>query len=169
MNRAVLQTVAVAGLCAVLLAATWLTTRERIAANRSAAERAELAALTGVEVGAAPQWRDGVWSAGDGRQVVRVRVDGYGGPMTLLVGIVDTATGAPALLGVRVARHQETPGIADFLSRPGSGWLAGLRDLRAPAIEHVDGVSGATITSRAVLRGVRQAVERAGSEGPVNG
>jgi len=162
MTRAVLQSVAVAGLCALLLALTWLATRERIAANRSAAERAQLAALTGAEVPTAPQWRDGIWATGDGRQVVRVRVNGYGGPMTLLVAMAANAPAkAPRLLGVRVTRHQETPGIADFLSRPRSGWLAELRDLPAPAVSDIDGVSGATITSRAVLRAVAEAFDRA--------
>ena len=71
--------------------------------------------------------------------------DGYGGPMTVLVGYI----GAD-LVAVRVPAHRETPGFSDILHP--DDWLGsfGREELVA-----IDTVSRATITSRSVLRAVR--------------
>ena len=158
-------------LCAALLSGTHHLTAERIGDNTTRAANAEVYALLGINQAAAsapaPDWRDGVWALCDGRFVVRRAASGYAGPISMIVGIdigndvaidisndaaIDTGRAAPRLIGVRVAAHAETPGIADFLDRPTSGWLAALSDLPAAALDRVDTVSGATISSRAVLR-----------------
>lgn len=150
MVKPVLQAVAIAALCAALLAGTHALTGERIASNESAHLRAELAALIGDNLPAtAPDWRDDVWTLCDGRRIVRTTAAGYSGPVTLLVGWRLDAQ--PGILGVRATAHRETPGIADFLDHPARGWLAGLPGATPAAIAEMDTVTGATITSRAVL------------------
>ena len=56
--------------------------------------------------------------------------------------------------GLRVTRHQETPGIADFITQPQRPWLQHLVLLDADEIGRVQALTGATITSRAILRGL---------------
>ena len=90
-----------------------------------------------------------------------VAPDGYSGPIELLVGIAPDGT----LLGVRVTRHKETPGLGDFIELRKSDWInqfAG-RSLRSPALERwqvrrdggdFDQFTGATVTPRAVVTAV---------------
>ncbi len=63
--------------------------------------------------------------------------NGYGGEMEFIAAFAEGGA-----FGARVVRHRETPGIADFLQKPGGAKKA------------LDGVSGATITSDALARAV---------------
>jgi electron transport complex protein RnfG len=87
--------------------------------------------------------------------------DGYAGDIDLLVALAADGT----LLGVRSPRHRETPGIGDVVLRDDADWLAQFNgadtDLDAhrarsevPWAEQFDGVTGATITTRAVTDAV---------------
>lgn len=96
--------------------------------------------------------------------VFKVASTGYGGPIVLLVG-VDTEKGV--LTGVRVLEHQETPGLGSniteeaFLSQfPGKP----LTDPFAIG-KDVQAVSGATISSRAVVRACVKVAEILRGEG----
>lgn len=90
---------------------------------------------------------------------------GYSGDIHLLVGI--TADGR--ITGVRVVSHRETPGLGDDIEVRRSDWILGFddRSLGDPpeALWRVrseggvfDQFTGATITPRAVVRGVRNAL-----------
>jgi electron transport complex protein RnfG len=94
-----------------------------------------------------------------------VAPDGYAGSIRLLVGI--DAEGQ--LLGVRVLAHRETPGLGDAIDERKSTWIDGFkgRSLGDPALErwHVtkdggefDQFTGATVTPRAVVRAVKNAL-----------
>jgi electron transport complex protein RnfG len=94
-----------------------------------------------------------------------VAPDGYSGSIRLLVGI-DTEG---RLLGVRVLAHRETPGLGDAIEQHKSTWIDGFkgRSLGDPALErwHVkkdggefDQFTGATVTPRAVVRAVKNAM-----------
>jgi electron transport complex protein RnfG len=86
---------------------------------------------------------------------------GYSGPIALMLGVDRDG----ALLGVRVVAHAETPGLGDKIEAGKSGWIlkfAG-RSLDNTAPERwkvkkdggdFDQFAGATITPRAVVRGV---------------
>lgn len=81
---------------------------------------------------------------------------GYGGPVTVLVGIDPDG----AVLGAQIINHKETPGFFRLLGR--ENFLAqflGLsyRDSMQPGND-IDMVSGATFSAEAVARGIRQAV-----------
>jgi len=66
--------------------------------------------------------------------------------------------GQGRLLGARVTGHRETPGLGDFIDLDTSPWMLRFADTKPLA---VDAVSGATITSEAVKRGVQQMLDAA--------
>jgi len=98
--------------------------------------------------------------------ILPVRVtDGYGGDMKMIVGI--KATGD--ISGVRVLSHTETPGLGDKIDAKKSDWILSFtgRSLTNPNIARwrvkkdggeFDQFTGATITPRAVVKGVLNAL-----------
>lgn len=88
---------------------------------------------------------------------------GYGGPMTLMLGIDQHGQ----VLGVRVIAHKETPGLSTPMEADKSDWifvfngksLSNTTDkdwLVKKDGGHIDQFSGATITPRAIVKGVHQ-------------
>lgn len=95
-----------------------------------------------------------------------VAPDGYAGEIRLLVGI--QADGRIA--GVRVTGHKETPGLGDYIEIARSIWINQFdgKSLAQPAEVAwkvrkdggaFDYVAGATITPRAVVKAVRNALQ----------
>lgn len=91
---------------------------------------------------------------------------GYSGVIRLLLGI--DANGA--LTGVRVLSHTETPGLGDAIDLSKSQWVLSFngKSLQQPDEKgwHVkkdggqfDSFTGATITPRAVVKGVHEALQ----------
>ncbi len=97
--------------------------------------------------------------------VETVAPDGYAGPIRLLVGInVDGS-----LAGVRVASHNETPGLGDAIEAEKSDWILAFEGLSLGGTTSddwtvksqgglFDQFTGATITPRAVVRAVYRAL-----------
>lgn len=97
--------------------------------------------------------------------VTAVAPNGYTGPIRMLVGIgVDGRT-----IAVRVTEHTETPGLGDDIDADKSDWIDAFRGL--PTEDPLspdwtlskdggrfDHMSGATVTSYAVVNAVRNAV-----------
>ena len=94
-----------------------------------------------------------------------VAPDGYSGSIKLLVGIKADGT----LSGVRVVAHRETPGLGDAIDEARSDWIHIFdgKSLDDPTPGqwkvkkdggHFDQLTGATITPRAVVKAVRQAL-----------
>lgn len=92
--------------------------------------------------------------------------EGYGGNIHLLVAI--RANGE--ISGVRVVAHKETPGLGDYIEIAKSDWILGFnglsRSVRPDADWQVkkdggqfDYMAGATITPRAVVKGVHHALQ----------
>lgn len=95
-----------------------------------------------------------------------VNTIGYGGPIVQLIAIASDGR----ILGVRVLTHKETPGLADRIDAAKSDWITrfdGLSlsntPLKSWAVKkdggQFDQFSGATITPRAVVKGILQALE----------
>ena len=93
----------------------------------------------------------------------QVKKPGYGGPITLIIGL-DTAGN---VLGARVIRHKETPGLADRIDITKDDWITRFngRSLANTSTQawHVkkdggefDQFTGATITPRAVVGAIYQ-------------
>jgi electron transport complex protein RnfG len=106
----------------------------------------------------------------DGKNVAviinAVAPDGYNGDIALLIAI-DTSG---KLIGVRVAKHRETPGLGDAIEIQRSDWILGFtgKSLENPASKNwrvkrdggvFDQFTGATITPRAVVKAVHKALQ----------
>ena len=90
---------------------------------------------------------------------------GYNAPIDLLVGV-----GADSnVTGVRAVRYRETPGLGDLINRDKSSWIEQFRGktLLAPPGDkwlvkqdegQFDSITGATVTSRAVVAAVKNAL-----------
>ena len=92
--------------------------------------------------------------------------DGYSGEIKILVGIRYNGE----IAGVRVLSHKETPGLGDAIEERRSHWIYQFdgRSLDNPSVENwkvqrdrgeFDQLTGATISSRAVVKAVRKALE----------
>jgi electron transport complex protein RnfG len=174
----------IAAICTALVALTYSATRERIAANERAwLEQSLTPALSGLFFDSAvtespitipaphelPGSEDAIIYrvySGDtpvaALFVVSAR-DGYAGAIRLLVGVdVDGV-----VTGVHVLAHRETPGLGDRIERTKSDWLERFdgRSLGSPSANawkispdggYFDQLTGASVTSRAVVKAVRQ-------------
>jgi len=94
--------------------------------------------------------------------VFKVQARGYAGPVVSMMGVDRDGK----LLGVRVIKHRETPGLGDKIEPAKSEWIRGFegRSLGNPVAEKFavkkdggvfDQFAGATITPRAVVKSVK--------------
>ncbi|NMY98670.1 RnfABCDGE type electron transport complex subunit G [Pseudomonas proteolytica] len=95
--------------------------------------------------------------------VLRSQVDGYGGRIELLIAIDHNAK----LLGVKTLEHRETPSLGGHIGEPGNAWLASFKGLSRENPQvwalkkdsgQFDQMAGATITSRAVINAIHDAL-----------
>ena len=128
-------------LSAAGLVCVYIFTQPKITANAKAAfEKARLEVLG---------------STGSG-EAITVAPRGYAGPINMLVG-VDKAK----VVGVKILNHRETPGLGNKIVKPEFlRQFAGktLTDPIEPK-KDIDAITGATISSRAVSKGVREALD----------
>ena len=98
--------------------------------------------------------------------VFQTTARGYAGEIVVLIGVDRDGT----MLGARVIRHKETPGLGDKVELAKSKWIHAFagKSLGAPPAEQwavkkdggqFDQFAGATITPRAVVKAVRQGLE----------
>ena len=155
---------AICAVVALLLATVNILTRDIIAANAQKEREKAVAdiypAMTTMEA-QENDWLDGVnnvYAVYENDAWIGYAVDlnsrGFGGDINMIVGIRTDGTVA----GVRVISHSETPGLgskatlADYLQNyTGVGEQLTIK-------EDIDAVSGATISSKAVLAGVNLAL-----------
>ena len=176
----------IAAICAGLVAATYLQTEERIAANEQAwLEQSLTPALAGLffEGGVsesmliipAPHDLPGpddviVYRVFAEEQAVAALFavtarDGYAGPIRVLIGVEYDGT----VTGVRILEHRETPGLGDRIAstRSDSDWVFQFdgRSLQEPPSDdwelktdggQFDQLSGASVTPRAVLKAIKE-------------
>ncbi|WP_018277257.1 electron transport complex subunit RsxG [Teredinibacter turnerae] len=93
--------------------------------------------------------------------VFQVETEGYGGTITLMLAL----TPEGEIVGLRTLSHKETPGLADKIETDKSDWILGFNGLSLSntarekwAVKkdggQFDQFTGATITPRAVVKGV---------------
>jgi electron transport complex protein RnfG len=98
--------------------------------------------------------------------------DGYAGPMSLLVAVLRDGS----LGGVRVVSHHETPGLGDKIEEEKSDWILGFagKSLGNPSPAgwkvkrdggEFDQFTGATVTPRAIVKAVKNALLYAQEKG----
>lgn len=122
-----------------LLASIHTLTQERIIHNELISETK---ALAGLVDSTEPEFLHQ-----QGIELVYTEIRGYGGTMKIVVAFREAD-----IHGVRVLRHGETPGFSDVLLP--TAWIKNFSTL---PLAEVDAVSGATITTNAVLRAVKDA------------
>ena len=186
MGRAALGLATFALITAGSVALTRGLTEERIADNRQASRNREVAAVAPaghdgrlldhvMSRPAAPAFGFEapvtLWQARAGERVLGVVVPvtaarGYSGDISLVVGLDAAGT----ITGVRVTDHRETPGLGDRIEArkgdwieqftghsladpPAGGWAVG------PDGGGVEALTGATITSRAVVSAVHRTLQ----------
>jgi Na+-translocating ferredoxin:NAD+ oxidoreductase subunit G len=185
--KPVLTLAIVAAVSTVLVTLVANVTRDRIAANEQAWIKQRLAALVAPATHDNDLLADSILvTAPDllgSAQPVRIyrarragapvaavirpiAPDGYRGPIELLVAIGHDGR----LIGVQVIRHDETPGLGDAFESRDVHWLDGFRGrslgdpppprwtVRRDGGEF-DAFTGATITPRAIVKAVRNALE----------
>lgn len=95
--------------------------------------------------------------------IYQVTGKGYAGPVVIVMGVDREGT----ILGVRVTRHAETPGLGDKIDAAKSDWVLRFngKSLEYPPLARwsvkkdcgdFDQFTGATITPRAVVDAVKQ-------------
>ena len=164
----------------LLIAGTYLLTKDRIALEKRKAEEKALLQIVPRErhdnsmldetimVGPATpglglREEKRIYIARQGDRVIAAIIpatapDGYTGEIDLVVGVNSDGT----IAGVRALSHKETPGLGDKVDRKKSDWVLGFngRSLQDPtlpgwAVKKDKGVfdqfTGATITPRAVV------------------
>ena len=93
--------------------------------------------------------------------VYRATAKGYAGMIQLLVGVDAAGT----VTGVRTIQHRETRGIGDVIDLRRSDWIRGFDGSTAASLtaaeSRVHVVSGASITTSAVIDAVHSALEGA--------
>lgn len=110
-----------------------------------------------------PAFRDGEFVAA---AIEAETPEGYAGPIRLLIGIDPQGT----IIAVRTVSHRETPGLGDAIEASRSDWIKvfAQRSLGSPPAEQwrlkgdggaFDGITSATISTRAVVGAVRQVLE----------
>lgn len=136
-------TVSLIAMCAgALLVVVHIVTREPIEANRSTEEVNRMAGLVDTT--------DVEKLCEQGIELQTIEIQGYGGLMKVLVAFQNEK-----VLGVRVTRHDETPGFDSILAP--DDWI---QTFGSKPVDEIDAVSRATITSRAVLRAVEEAMDQ---------
>ena len=100
-----------------------------------------------------------------GAVLLRSQTNGYGGPIELLIAIAHNGK----LLAVKTLSHSETPSLGGRIAEPGNPWMAAFKGLSRDAPKdsdwalkkdhgQFDQMAGATITSRAVVSAVHDAL-----------
>lgn len=98
--------------------------------------------------------------------VFQTAARGYAGDIAVLIGVDAGGT----LLGARVVKHQETPGLGDKIEAAKTRWIDDFtgKSLTSPPTEKwgvkkdggvFDQFAGATITPRAVVKAVKQGLD----------
>ena len=174
----------------LLISATYLLTKDRIAVEQRKAEEKALleivpasrhdnsmlddtiavdASTEGLSLRDAKQ----IYLARQGGKAVAAVIpvlapDGYSGEISLIVGVNVDGTVA----GVRALKHKETPGLGDKVDIKKSDWVLGFKgtSLKNPSLAqwavkkdkgHFDQFTGATITPRAVVAATLRALQYA--------
>ena len=153
MMRPLFSLAGISLVCALLLAGAYELTEQAVEDNRAAHAWRLAFELVGERFDpSGVHWRDDALELPNGAWLRRTAVPGYAGEIRLLAAF----SAGGRLLGGRVARHRETPGLGDFVDLDKSDWM--LRFAHTPASE-VEAVTGATITSNAVKQGMQRLVD----------
>lgn len=161
MFKQMLSLVFIAGSCGAILLTTQTMTQPAIQANRNTQASEIFSQLLGSRL--PDRWQTSANLPTTDQLISQPRGNcedwlfsadqqsGYAGNITLLA-----LWRADRSLSLRVLSHRETPGIGDFIDHTRSTWITDLDGSVAEDIEQIDNVSGATITTAAIMRSMQQ-------------
>ncbi|WP_411389966.1 RnfABCDGE type electron transport complex subunit G [Pseudomonas sp. MPB23] len=86
--------------------------------------------------------------------LLHVQASGYAGPIELLIAIDRDGR----LLGLKTLEQAETPSLGGHIGEPGNPWMAAFKGYSSDAPPRFDQMAGATVTSRAVINAVHDAL-----------
>ena len=132
-------------------------TKARYAELQLEEQRNSMASIFGATDIAVAELGDNVYQVRQGEDIlgycVQVVTAGFGGDMTLMVGFNSDL----AVVGVQILSHSETPGLGAKVNDAGYLSQYGGKTGDLALGEDIDAISGATISSKAVLAGVNEA------------
>lgn len=168
-----------AALCGAALAAIFVLTRDKIESAEARAQMAALHALVPPDMYDNDLLQSALWlTDSQGQPVLVYRAtrrgalsravfqsassEGYSGPIDLFVAFDADGT----LRSTRVVHHRETPGLGDVIESEKSSWITQFFGAPASSIWRLsedggsfDAVTGATVSSRAVVDALEKANE----------
>lgn len=173
MRRMIVVLTLVMVLSGVVLAATFATLSPRIELNRERALQASLAALFAdveepsfeqLEIDAIDVYRGSDQAGELIGFAVRVTASGYNGPINMLVGLAPELN---EIVGLQIVENLETPGLggriterdfrAQFDGLDPTEPIQSVRNIEPdPAANEVQAISGATISTDAVVAGINR-------------
>lgn len=153
-----------------IIAGTYTITEPAAHAQRIKAKNDAMRELVkDAEVFKAVEGKEGWYIAEKGGKAIAFVVPavgkGYAGAIEMLAGV--TMDGK--LIDYKVLKHAETPGLGDKMVEPkfrkqfAGKTPADLEVVKVPTDKNIQALTGATITSRAVTKGVREAIEAVGA------
>jgi electron transport complex protein RnfG len=86
--------------------------------------------------------------------LLRLQANGYVGPIELLIAIGSDGR----LLGIKTLQQSETPSLGGHISEPGNPWMEAFKRRSQEDRAPFDQMTGATVTSRAVINAVHDAL-----------
>lgn len=170
MNLDALRLPAVAAVCGLLLSATYAVLAPAITLNQQHYENQQLLDIVQLPLAKIEEVVPSVYvvSGTDGSRTWIFGIEtleGYNGRIALWVGVSDNGV----IEGVRVRSHQETPGLGDKIELAVSDWILGFNGYSKTTPEEswqvkrdggdFDQFTGATITPRAVVHAVHDAMK----------
>jgi len=164
--------------CGLLLGSLYYLLSPRIETSRKQFETAQLASVHGLENVVLEELQSEHYLIlDDGQNPVgqvsgAVTLAGYNGRISAWIATDRLGR----ILGVRIRTHRETPGLGDKIDRHISNWidLFSGKSLTDPVTRwqlrrddgEVDQITGATVTSRAVINMVRESLKASQQEQP---
>ncbi len=158
-------------------------TRDRVAANEREYKSRQLQTLLSSINYTNQPWEEPIALPDEDATIYPVKLDetlvanvieigntqGYVGAIRLLTAVSMNSGQAERIIGVSVAAHQETPGLGDKIDVAKSDWILQFSDQEIATADspawairkdqgEFDQITGATVTSRAVISGVKDAL-----------
>lgn len=152
--------------CGLIIAGTYAITEPAAAAQRVKAKNDAMKELVRDaeefrKISGKEDWYEGIKGGKTIAYVVPASGKGYAGTIEMLAAVTPDGK----TIDFKVLKHAETPGLGDKMVEPKfrkqfSGKSPGdMEVVKVPTDKNIQALTGATITSRAVTKGVKEAVE----------
>jgi Na+-translocating ferredoxin:NAD+ oxidoreductase RnfG subunit len=154
--RTVAALILIGAACGTLLYGINAQTYGEIEKNRTQKAREIMRSLLKQPLPDEIQWVEGIsGSCTQGYFLKRIE-NGYSGPINFFAlyqqGASREGVSNPERLSLRVTRHQETPGIGDFIDHERDSYLPDQDGQSVAQWQELDNIVGATITHRAIKK-----------------